>query len=116
MQAFDNSPPNAVIWAGKAIPGDFARFAPRVFAYADKGDELALWVLKDTAADATMLIRRLLALGAPKVAMIGGVFPPLLKWLPDDVKPYLVSPERDAMDGAILMAERGLRGIGTGRP
>jgi glucosamine kinase len=35
MQAFDKSPPNAVIWAGKAIPGDFARFAPRVFAYAD---------------------------------------------------------------------------------
>ena len=116
MREFRNSPPNAVMWAGKAIPADFAGFAPRVFAHADKGDELALWVLKDAAADAAMLIRRLLALGAPRIAMIGGVFPALFKWLPDEVKPSLVTPRRDAMDGAILMAERGLRGIGTGRP
>jgi glucosamine kinase len=116
LATFDRSPPKAVIWAGKATPGDFAAFAPRVFSHADDGDELAIGILRQTADDAAMLIRRLLQLGAPKVAMIGGVFPRLYPWLPGDVKPGLVEPEGDALDGAILMAERALQGIGTGRP
>jgi hypothetical protein len=65
-----------------------------------------------------MLIDRLIALlvgpkpghrpisgpGAAKVAMVGGVFPRLLPWLPERVRPFLVEPAADAMDGAILMA------------
>lgn len=116
LNEFDYSPPNAVIWAGRAIPGDFASFAPRVFAYADKGDELAIGILRQAGEDAAMLIRRLLELGAPAVAMIGSIFPHLFPWLPEDVKPKLVKPQGDALDGAILMAERALKGIGTGRP
>ncbi|MCR4281443.1 MAG: N-acetylglucosamine kinase [Bauldia sp.] len=116
LNEFDRKPPNAVIWAGKAIPGDFAALAPRVFAHAAKGDELAIGILREVADDAAMLIRRLLELGAPQVAMIGGIFPHLFRWLPDDVKPKLVEPQGDAIDGAILMAKRALRGIGTGRP
>lgn len=116
LDEFDRSAPNAVIWAGKAIPGDFAKFAPRVFDYAKKGDELAVGILKQTAADATMLINRLLELGAPKVAMIGGIFPPLHPWLAPEIQASLIEPAGDAMDGAILMADRALRGISTGRP
>jgi len=116
LAAFDNSPPNVVIWAGNAIPGDYARFAPWVFEAADAGDELGVGVIRAAAADAAMLIRRLLELGAPQVAMIGSIFPPLLKWLPADLVPGLVRPAADAMEGAILMARRGLEGQGTGRP
>ena len=116
LDEFNRKAADVVMWAGTAIPGDYARFAPRVFDYGAKGDALAIWVLRDCAADAAMIIRRLLELGAPKVAMIGGVFPPLFPWLPDDVKPHLIEPQGDAMDGAILMAERALLGIGTGRP
>jgi glucosamine kinase len=116
LDEFDRSPPKAVIWAGKATPGDFASFAPRVFEYAGRGDELAAGILRQTASDAAMLIRRLLELGAPSVAMIGSIFAPLFAWLPEDVKPRLVRPQGDALDGAILMAERALQGIGTGRP
>lgn len=116
MEGFGNSPADAVIWAGKAIPGDYASYAPRVFEHASNGDELAIRVLQDAGADAGMLIRRLVELGAPKVAMIGSVFPHLLPWLPDDAKPYPIEPSGDALDGAILMAERALQGIGTGRP
>jgi glucosamine kinase len=115
LNEFDRKPPNAVIWAGKAIPGDFARFAPRVFDYANKGDVLAIGILEETAAGATMLINRLLELGAPSVAMIGGVFPHLYPWLSKEVQAHLITPAGDALDGAILMAERALRGIGTGR-
>ena len=116
LATFDGRPTNAVIWAGTATPGDFAAYAPRVFACGAKGDELAVGILRQAGEEAAMLIRRLLELGAPKVAMIGGVFPRLLPWLPEDVKPALVAPQGDALDGAILMAERSLQGIGTNRP
>ncbi|MEX0852064.1 MAG: N-acetylglucosamine kinase, partial [Bauldia sp.] len=116
LASFDRSPQKAVIWAGTAIPGDFARFAPAVFDHAERGDPLAAGILNDTAADATMLINRLIQLGAPSVAMIGGVFPRLLPWLATGARALLVEPESDAMDGAILMAERALKGIGTDRP
>ncbi len=113
LDEFDRSPPKAVIWAGKAIPGDFAKFAPRVFDYAKRGDVLAIGIIDEAARGATMLIDRLTELGAPKVAMIGGIFPVLYPWLAPEVQARLVWPVGDAMDGAIQMAERSLRGIGT---
>lgn len=116
LDRFDRSPPKAVIWAGTAIPGDYAAFAPRVFAHAEDSDPLAISILQQAAGDAAMLIRRLIELGAPAVAMIGSIFPALRPWLPEDVEPYLVQPEADALEGAILMAQRSLQGIGTGRP
>jgi glucosamine kinase len=112
---FDHSAPNAVIWAGTATPGDFARYAPSVFDHADRRDPLAVAILLEAAGDATRLVNRLLDLGAPTVAMIGSVFQRILPWLPPPLRPYLVEPESDAMDGAILMAQRALEGIGTGR-
>jgi glucosamine kinase len=105
-----------VAWAARARPSDFARFAPRVFRHAEAGDELAIDIVRQTATDATMLIERLVALGAPSVAMIGSIFPLLQPWLAPAVRSHLVAPARDAMDGAILMAERALRGVGAGRP
>jgi glucosamine kinase len=116
LDEFGRDPPRIVMWAGRAIPGDYAKYAPRVFDYADRGDELAIIVVKEAAEGATMLIRRLLELGAPTVAMIGGVFPKLYPWLAPEIQGKLVKPAGDPIDGAILMAERALRGIGTGRP
>lgn len=115
LNAFERQPPNIVAWAMKAKPGDFANFAPRVFRYAAEGDELAAGILRQAAVEATMLIDRLLALGAPAIAMIGSVFPLLLPWLPAKAREHLIEPAGDAMDGAILMARRALGEVGTAR-
>ena len=106
LAQFGRKPDNMVAWATTAIPGDYAKFAPLVFAHAGEGDGLAIGIVNQTARDATVLIDRLVALGATRIAMIGGVFPPLVPWLPDRVRPVLVAPAGDAMDGAILMARR----------
>ena len=116
LSVFDRDPQAMVIWAGSATPGDFGSFAPRVFSHADNRDALAVAILLEAAADAARMINRLLDLGAPAVAMIGGIFPHLVPWLPPVLVPYLVAPEADAVDGAILMARRARDGIGTGRP
>lgn len=106
LDTFQRQPPNVVAWAATAKPGDFANFAPRVFRYAGEGDELAAGILRQAASEATMLINRLIALGAPSIAMVGSVFPLLLPWLPVEARRHLMEPAGDAMDGAILMAKR----------
>ena len=82
LSVFDRDPQKMVVWAGTATPGDFGSFAPRVFTHAVKRDVLAVPILLEAAADASRMINRLLDLGAPAVAMIGGIFPHLLPWLP----------------------------------
>jgi glucosamine kinase len=104
LRAFAESAENAAAWAATARPADYATFAPSVFDHAGRGDPMARDIVAGAARDATMLIDRLIALRAPKVAMVGGVFPRLLPWLPERVRPSLVAPAADAMDGAILMA------------
>lgn len=115
LSVFARDPQKMVIWAGTATPGDFGSFAPRVFSHAEQRDPLAVAILLEAAADASRMINRLLDLGAPAIAMIGGIFPHILPWLPPVLVPYLVEPEADAADGAILMVRRHLQGIGTGR-
>jgi glucosamine kinase len=104
LAAFDHSADRAVAWATRAVPGDYAAFAPAVFAHAGRGDPVAVAVIAEAAAGATLMIDRLTELGARRIAMIGGVFPPIRRWLPDRVQPLLVEPGGDAMDGAMMMA------------
>jgi glucosamine kinase len=108
LARFDRKPPKAVIWAGKATPGDFASFAPMVFEFAQGRDPLAIALVQEAAGEVARHVTRLLDVGAPSVAMIGGVFPQILPWLPPPLRAHLVTPEGDAMDGAILMAHLAL--------
>ena len=112
---FGREAQNATLWAAEAMPSDFATYAPRAFDYAERGDELAVGVVTESAAEATMLTNRLRELGAKSVAMIGGLFPRILPWLDGPTRAVMVEPAADAADGAILMARRALDGIGTGR-
>lgn len=116
LSVFARDAQKMVIWAGTATPGDFGSFAPRVFTHAEQRDPLAVSILLEAAGDAARMINRLLDIGAPAIAMIGGIFPHIVPWLPPVLVPYLVEPETDAADGAILMARRAREGIGTGRP
>jgi glucosamine kinase len=116
LEDFDGDPQNAAIWSGEATPGDYAALTPRVFDYAERGDELAAGVARDCAADAAMLIDRLCELGAERVATIGGLFPRIVPWLKPSTRKVLIDPAADATEGAVLMAQRSAAGIGTGRP
>jgi glucosamine kinase len=109
LSRFDGSPAKAVIWADAANPGDYARLAPVVFDHGERRDPLAVSILHEAALDVERHVMRLLDLGAPAIAMIGGVFPKILPWLAPPLRPYLVEVvegESDAMEGAILMARQ----------
>lgn len=97
-------PGQVVDWADKAIPADYARFAPLVYAHAAKGDALARRLVEEAAGFIDELALRLLALGAPRVHLIGGLADIIRPWLSEAVQKALAAPHKDALDGAIAMA------------
>lgn len=107
---FGHSGEAATTWSDTATPGDYARFAPAVLAHAERRDRMAVGILQDAAHDIERVVNRLLDLGAPSIAMIGGLFPKMLPWLAPPLRPLIVEPAGDAMAGGILMARRAAGG------
>ena len=106
MGEFDNSPEAMIIWAETATPGDYGKFAPRIFDLARAGDEAAVEIVSANAADLADFIRALIARGAASVCLIGGIAEPLKSWLPEDVLSDLGQRQGDSLDGALMMARR----------
>ena len=106
----DHNREQAVVWASTAIPGEFAEFAPLVFDHAEKRDPLGVSIIEEAAADLARIAARLIELGAPRIAMVGKVFDRILPWMPAEIGVHLFKSERDAADGAILLARWGLSG------
>ncbi len=91
-------------WARAAKPGDYGTFAPRVFDCATEGDPVALAIAGSAARAIGELTRRVVALGAQRVALVGGVGEALRPYLDPEIDALLTRPLYDATDGAILMA------------
>ncbi len=92
-----------VRWARAARPGDYGSFAPRAFDHAAAGDRIALAIVASAARGIQALTRRLVALGATRVALVGGVGEALRPYLDPEIAALLARPLYDAVDGAILM-------------
>ena len=92
-----------VRWARAARPGDYGSFAPRAFDHAAAGDRIALAIVASAARGIEALTRRVVALGATRVALVGGVGEALRPYLDPEIAALLARPLYDAMDGAILM-------------
>jgi glucosamine kinase len=101
---FGNDPLRMMRWAADARPSDFGAFAPQVLDVAKRGDARACEIVGEAAHAIAALARALTALGAERIALVGGLGEPLRPYLPPDVEPRLVLPKRDAVDGAILLA------------
>jgi glucosamine kinase len=93
-------------WSERATPKDYAQFAPIIFECASKGDVQGMMIVIEGAAAISNLGRALLARGAKRLCLLGGlshVYPP---YLDADVKRALATPQADAVDGAIMMARK----------
>ncbi len=93
-------------WARHALPRDYARFAPRIFAAASLGDHHGLELVQHAAGAVAKLAHELLARGTSRIALVGGLAKPLSPYLPEELRPMLAEPKRDPLDGAIMMARR----------
>jgi glucosamine kinase len=93
-------------WSERAVPRDYAAMAPLVFQAAARGDVVGMTIVIEGAAAISNLGRALLARGAGRLCLLGGLSKVYPSYLDADVKAALVEPAADAMDGAIMMARR----------
>jgi glucosamine kinase len=101
-----------VLWAPTATPGDWGALAPLVVEAARAGDAVARALVEAAAAAVAALVERVEALGAPRVAMVGGLGDAILPFLKPDVAARIEPPLYDPTDGAILLAGGVLPGLG----
>jgi glucosamine kinase len=106
LAAFHGSAGEIVDFTGRARPADYATFAPLVIDYAAKGDPVAELIVQESAARLNLLIRALLDRGAPHCCLMGGVAGRIREWLAPSIRARLTEPLGDALDGAILLAQR----------
>jgi glucosamine kinase len=90
-------------WARDARPGDFGAIAPGVFSRAAEGDRIAREIAAQAARAIGALTRGAVALGAERVALVGGAGDALRPYLEPEIAALLTSPLHDAADGAILL-------------
>jgi glucosamine kinase len=102
MRHFRDDPVEMMSWARDAKPGDFGAFAPRVFARAAERDPIALEIARRAAGAIGALISGVVALGAERVALVGGVGEALRPYFEPDIAARLSPPLYDPTDGAIL--------------
>ncbi|MEZ9057686.1 BadF/BadG/BcrA/BcrD ATPase family protein [Vibrio pelagius] len=104
MNHFDNDVDNIVEWSKTAIPKDYGQFSPVIFQLANEDDELAIEMLKQTAADIEMFINALHRKGANQVCLMGSIAERILPWLSPVVQQWVVQPQFDAIEGALMFA------------
>lgn len=106
MAKFDHSPEKIVAFAETARPADYGAFCPMVFDLECSGDAAASGLVKNAATANLQILRKLVAFGAPRLSLMGGLSEQMAKRMPSDITDILVPAKYDAMHGAILMAKQ----------
>ncbi len=106
LTRFGGKAAEVVAWMDRASATDYATLAPVVVRHADAGEALARQLMQEAAAGIEAICRRLLALGAPRLALLGGLASVMAAWLPPDLRRRLSPAIGDAVDGAAILAGR----------
>lgn len=95
-----------VRWVSGAPPSRFGELAPLVFAHANRGDPVALSLVRRSAAEVEAMIARLIEIGAERVCLVGGMAEHIAPWLTPYARGVLAVRQEDATEGAILLARQ----------
>ncbi|MFM2044928.1 MAG: hypothetical protein RLY86_3504 [Pseudomonadota bacterium] len=106
LDRLGGTPTGIIAWMDQATATEYATLAPMVVEHAARGDGVGASILTAAADQIAVMVRVLIARGAPCCALIGGLADSLAPWLPPDIPPLLVSAESDPLDGALILARR----------
>ena len=101
---FGNDPHAVVAWAHAASPGDFGSLAPDIFEHATQDDPIARELVGLAAGHIDVLADRLIAIGATRLALVGGLRTFPHSFARERTKSHLVEPAGDALSGALYLA------------
>jgi glucosamine kinase len=94
-------------WRDQALPKDFARIAPLVFAAQQVGDPTACSIVNRAGEEISKIALALCAQGAARWSLMGGLAQPLHPFLNAMARRLHVAAGGDAIDGALWLARRG---------
>ncbi|WP_331372850.1 N-acetylglucosamine kinase [Sinorhizobium chiapasense] len=106
MAEFNNDPRDVVDFARLAKPGEFGRYAPRVFEQAGRGDAVALRLLEAAATTVDEALDVVVSRGSERLCLLGGLAPLYRPWLAERHQKHFVEAEADALTGAVALAAR----------
>jgi glucosamine kinase len=101
---FQSDPHGIVRWAQQASPRDFAALAPQIIDYALRHDPVAIELVRSAATHIDALAARLVALGAERLALTGGLAPFIEPSLSHATRRHVVPAAGDALEGALWLA------------
>jgi len=101
---FDRDAHAIVRWTATATPRDYGDIAPLVIEEAGRGDPAAIALARLAAKHIASLVERLDRLGAPRIALVGGLAAVLEPYLLVETRARLVVPQGDALAGALRRA------------
>lgn len=104
MAEFGDDPQRVVEFAHDAKPKDFARYAPLVFAHAERGDEIGTAIVQRAARDIDEALSALLWPECRSVCLLGGLAGAYRRWLSPEHQALLAEPKGDALQGAVTFA------------
>ncbi|AHG50226.1 N-acetylglucosamine kinase (plasmid) [Rhizobium leguminosarum bv. trifolii CB782] len=104
LAEFRNDPRDIVEFARNAKPGAFGRYAPRVFEHAKLGDVVARRLLDEATASVDEALECLVARGARKICLLGGLGPLYSCRIASRHQQLLAAPQGDALTGAVALA------------
>ena len=105
LARFNADPAVVIRWSETATATDYAAFASLVIQHSAAGEPAATRLLRDAAAHIAGLVEAVLARGAPRVALVGGLVEFIKPYLPAATAARITEPEADAMAGGILLAK-----------
>lgn len=105
LERFQSDPAVVIRWSETANATDYAAFAAIVIKHAAQDEPAATNLLRDAAVHIAGLVEAVLARGAPRVALVGGLVEFLKPHIPAATAARLTEPEADAMAGGILLAK-----------
>lgn len=106
LERFQFDPAVVIRWSETASATDYAAFAAIVIKHAATGEPAATNLLRDAAVHIAGLVEGVLARGAPRVALVGGLVEFLKPYIPAATAARLTEPQADAMAGGILLARQ----------
>lgn len=99
-------PNQLVAFAQTELPTGYARYAPLVFEYAEKNDDIAMKIIVKSVDHIAAAVHALRWPECPKLCLLGGLAPLYTAYLPPELKSLLAKPKGDALAGAVSLAIR----------
>ncbi len=106
MSEFEFDPERLVSQAQDEKPAGFARFAPLVFEYAEKGDLVGANLVRGAVAHVDAALAAIAWPGCDRLSMLGGLANIYKARIDEQFREILTDPLDDAVGGAVQLAIR----------